>query len=619
MTIPIRQSLSGCFRIAFMAFAMVYSAQGQEPANIRLLDSLSSNLKAASAAELLHAKNEAAAALNRLQMELSEQAIGVILSQELQLARLSSELHQETPDLQSLKDIEKSLRRILPGKVQRTSDELRHSVAKLIKQLSLSPAEIDIAKQSIATIRLHFQNEQLRQTRTGERELRNAFAELSARHPSSRDIDALHKSLSFANYSSLIKKEFLTTLSQRSFELPVHFRDCKDGTSIVGEGKFKVALSLELPSSIGENQMLICATGTGQIGVAADRNRIHVCAQLTPQIQGQQSLHIRPSQIVADSPHVAAQLRTQVTQVKVNGLLGCLRITENVATRAIQSRLTANEKSVSDQIERKVQERVEEEAFDMAYRINGLIQHGIWDRIQSLEYKPEVMLQNDSQGIHADTHLVSSHQLGALSKRPAIAADRFQQLDLMTWVHESAINNVFDSLSSIRLDEATVRGLWETQFKLTSDEWKNLPPGRIPAVITLADQSPLELRFVPQGIELRLRAIACELDGRIEDEGIREITVRYHIGNVANEAQCSRQPLVFPDDFPPDKVAVWTKALDLFFGRTIRPMPKFRNASFSSFLRLGYLNLIDGWLVIGTARSPVSPTTTSNDSYEVAR
>ncbi len=68
----------------------------------------------------------------------------------------------------------------------------------LVRQLSLSPDGMDIATHSIATIRDHFQNEQLRKTPTGEKELRNAFAELATRHPESEDIETLRKALSVA-------------------------------------------------------------------------------------------------------------------------------------------------------------------------------------------------------------------------------------------------------------------------------------------------------------------------------------------------------------------------------------------------------------------------------------
>jgi hypothetical protein len=619
MTGYIKQSVGSYFWLVMITLAMVNSVQAQDRSSIQLLESLSGTLKTASVSEINIAVADVEEALDRLRESLSEQAIGTILSKELQIDRLATELQKDLPDAIVLSGIERSLRRLLTGKVQRPTDELRAKVANLAKLLCLSPEGLNIARQSIATIRDHLQNEQLRQSPIGDRELRQAFADLTHHHPSDLDIAMLGQKLSGANHSSLIKKEFLTTVSQRSFELPIHLSECQDGTSIVGSGKMHIAISLELPPGNGEIPMIVNATGTGLIQVAADRNRIHICGQVSPQIRGQQPLHIRPSQISGDAPTVNAHLRTKLTQVKIDGLLGRLRVTERLASRVIQSKLDANERSVSEKIEKTVQERVQEEGFDLSYRINGLIQHGVWERIQSLDYKPEVQMQSDSQGVHTSTRFVGRNQLGALTKLPEIAPDRYQQLDLITWVHESAINNMFDSFGSIRLDEATVRGLWETEFKLTSEDWKNLPPARIPAVITLADQSPLKVRFFNQGIEVGLRATSCELDGRVRDNVPREFAVRYLVANTAHGAEFLRQPLILPDGLQDETIAVWTQTLDLFFGKTIRPKPKFRNSSFSSFLRVGYLNLNDGWLVIGVARSPVSTAPRSPSGEEVSK
>jgi len=563
MTRHINQSVTSYFSIAVVTLAIVHSGQAQERTNIQLLESITGALKTASVSEIKIAIVEVEEALNRLRESLSEQAIGIILSKELQIDSLATELQKDMPDVIVLHDIERSLSRILPGKVQVTMDRLRGKVSNLAKLLRLSPAGLNIARQSIASISDHLQNEQLRQSPVGDRNLRQAFAELNQHYPSDLDVAMLGKRISGANYSSLIKKDFLTAISQRSFDLPIHLRECKDGTSIVGNGKLNIALSLELPPSNGEISMFVNATGAGTIDVSADRNKIHICGQLSPHIQGQQPLHIRPSQVSGDTPTVNARLSTQLTQVKIDGLLGRLRVSERLAARVIQNKLDANERSVSEKIEKTVQDRVQDEGFDLLYRINGLIQHGVWDRIQSLDYKPEVHMQNDSQGIHTDTRFVSRNQLGALTKRPEIAPDRYQQLDLITWVHESALNNIFESFGSVRS--------------------------------------------------------SCELDGHFRDNVPREFTVRYLIANTAHGAEFSRQPLVFPIGLEDDKVAVWTQALDLFFGKAIRPMPKFRNASFSSFLRVGYLNLTDGWLVIGVTRSTVSTAPSSRSAEEVSR
>ena len=125
---------------------------------------------------------------------------------------------------------------------------------------------------------------------------------------------------------------------------------------------------------------------------------------------------------------------------------------ENVAAQAIQSRLTASEKSFSDQIEKIAFEQIEKEGLKLENKINGLIQQGMWDVIASLEYEPDVHLRNDKQGIRGEMHLADRQQLGALSTPPDIPADKYANLDLITWIHESAANNVANSFSGMVLD-----------------------------------------------------------------------------------------------------------------------------------------------------------------------
>jgi hypothetical protein len=421
-------------------------------------------------------------------------------------------------------------------------------------------------------------------------------------HPSVEDLETLRKRLSFANYSSLIKKDFLTTLANRSFELPVHFREHQASTAIVGDGKFKVALSLGLPLSIGESRLVVFAKGTGQIDVSADRGRAHVRARIFPSIKGAQGLSIRADQVAGDSPHVAARLRTHLSSVQLDGLLGRCGLIERVAARAVQKKLSESDQSLADQIERSVQARVEEEGFDLAYRINGLLRLGVWDRIQSLDFEPDVRLQNDAEGIRSDIHYARKDQFAALSQKPEIPREIYSNLDLVSWVHESVANNAFEALKGVRVDEATIRGLWRVEFKLTSDDWEQTQAARIPAVIELADQSPLKVRFLPQGVELVLRATACEVDDFVLDVPASELQIRYRLDADTRGIQINREHVGIPEQLSNEQKAIWMKAIDRFFPRSARPLPKFSNASASQFLRLSYLKSSQGWIVAGASR-----------------
>ncbi len=607
-----RTRITNGLSFVLVALSMCLPARSQERSVGKLLDALWAELQPASTSQVNTAKLQTEEALRSLNVALATQALGVILSPELQLERLGSELGKVQPDVPALRSIERALRRLLPGKLQPATDQLRQRVASLARLLSLTPAGVERARQAITTIRAHSQNELWRQTRDGERQLRQAFADLQAYHPSIRDIEAIRSRLSIANYSSLIKREFLETVAQREFEIPVHFHDCQDGTAIAATGQVRVALCLELPVSSGESQLLFHVTGSGPIHVSADRQRIHVGAQVQPDVHGLQRLHLWPEKIAGDSPAVDARLSTRLTQIDIDGLLGRLKVTEKLASRIFRRRLDAAEGPLADQIERTARERVEEASYDIAYRINGLIKQGVWDRIRSLDFKPEVHLQNDAAGIRTATQVVGENQLGALSPQPTIPLSEYHELDLISWIHESAVNNIFDSLSEFRLDEATMRGLLETELKLTCDDWHNRPPARIPAVITMADESPLQLRFVTTGVEVRLRAKACEVDGRVVDAVVREFTLSYRLESDAQGTLFTRQAIAFPHELSAAQIAIWTETLDLYFGQTMRPAPKFRNSSFPDFLRLGYVSFSEGWLVVGASRgvstsSPLAP------------
>ena len=84
----------------------------------------------------------------------------------------------------------------------------------------------------------------------------------------------------------------------------------------------------------------------------------------------------------------------------------------------------------------------------------------------ALDFTPEVRLANDALGLRSDTWYAGADQLGAVTPRPEIPAADLARLDIVTWAHESAVNNSLAALGGLRLDEATVRGLWQVQCKL---------------------------------------------------------------------------------------------------------------------------------------------------------
>jgi hypothetical protein len=576
-------------------------------------------LTASSTAEIAAARHDAAARMIAVRRELEHQAIGVILDAELELGPLAAELRQDRPDDATLRRIENSLRRILPGRVQASVNDLRESVARLARMIRLSGENLDTGNRALATIETHLRDAGLRSTREGGSALRQAYAEVANLLPSSGAVETIQRHLSIANYTTFLSRDFITAMSRRQFDQPVHFREHRQGASIAGDGAIRITLSATVPESDGENRLLLHAVGAGYIDATADQRRIHVRAGATPSVDGTQLLRIQPTRVSPDAPTVTANFHTRLSGVSLDGLLGQCGLAKRLAARVIESRLTENDRTVAHTIEKSVGDRVREEGISLAYRVNGLLQYAVWDRLAAVDYRPHVRLRNDASGMWSETFYAGNDQLAAVSNRPPIPAERHSALDLITWVHESAVTNSLDFMGGARVDEATARGLWEVQFKLTSSDWESLRPGRTPAAITLQDSSPVSMRFLTGGVELDLRAIGCEIDGEAAASGPCSVRIRYRIDRDENGPRFIREPFAFSDTLPIDKRGIWESVLGLFFAREIRPMPRFPNANVQEFLALDYLDVSDGWLVVGLRRAAAATAPQKHALSEVTR
>lgn len=565
-------------------------------------------LAASSVADITAARDDAAARLTAVRRQLDQQAIGVILDAELELDLLAAELQRDHLDDASLRRIERSLRRILPGAVQHTVNALRASVARLARLNRLTVTNLETGDRALATIEAHLRDEGLRSSRDGESELREAYAVVSDLLPSVAAVESLKRRLSTANYTTFLSRDFVSAIARQQFDEPVHFRSQRQGALIAADGSIRITLSATVPECDGENRLLLHAVGAGHIDATADRRRVHVRAESSPSVDGSQLLRILPTRVTPADPTVTADVHTRLSGISLDGLLGKCELAKRLASRAIQDRLTESDRTVAQTIETSVRDRVREEGILLAYRINGLLRYAVWDRLAALDESPRVRLRNDAAGMWSETFYTGDSQLAAVSARPPVPPVSRSDLALLTWVHESAVANSLGLLRGVRVDEATVRGLWEVQFQLTSADWESLPPGRTPAAITLEDASPVSMRFLAGVVELDLRAAGSELDGKDADGGPCSVRIRYHVDKDAVGPRLIREPFAFSETMPVEKRAIWEKVLGLFFGREIHPMPRFANANVHTVLALDSLNMSDGWLAVGLRRAtPTAP------------
>jgi hypothetical protein len=565
------------------------------------------------------ARDAALAAAAALRSELATGPLDGVLARELDLDWLDAALARSEPDPAELARLERSLRRILPSGVQQSLDGLRDRVGRLARVTRLAAEGPAAAEAARARLERHLGGSEAvgREAIDGvqtwspetDASLRQAFATLSSVAATSADeqeLRLIRGRLSTANVSVLVKRGYVEAIGRQSFSQPVEFHQQREGATISGRGQVTVELSVRVPESRGVNRLFVEARGTGSVAATADRRRVHVSARAVPDVTGREEVRLTPRRVEIDPPQVTARFTTRLAGLRIDGLLGRCRLVQRIAGRAVQEALAGNDPAVARQIEQAIAPRIEEEAASLAYRVNGLVQWGVWDRLAALDFLPEVQLANDSLGLRSDTWYARADQLGGIAPRPALPAADLARLDMVTWVHESALNNTLATVGSLRLDEATVRGLWEVQAKLWSPEWDALPPARIPAVITLAEERPLVVTLSAAGIEVVLWATACELAGRVVDEEPREIRLEYEVVRDANHWQFRRGDAAFTGPVPAEIAAAWEETLGLFFGRRIEPLPRYRPSGLAEHLTLGYVAVHEGWLVAGAERVPTA-------------
>ena len=571
-------------------------------------------------AEIDSARQMVQSALGRLQDELANQAIGAGLASEFQLSILSAQLQQVQPDVARLAELESGLRRLLPGRVQRPVDDLRHRVAQWRRLINLQSRGSGEVLTALEVFNRHAANSTLRSSSTGQQELRAAYAVLADTTAFADKALAIRKSVSWPNYSMLIKREFLEAVANRQFQVPVDFHSAARGTELTAHGVFHVSTRLELPVSQGESRLLVRASGHGDIGIEAERQRIQIAAHANPNVNGTQILHLLPRSIIGDPVILDAGVQARLASVQIAGLVGKMRLAQRFVDCVATKKLAENEPKISQQFEASLRTKVDEVGYELAYRINGLLKHSVWERLQSIEYLPDVELSNSALGIHSDTAYAYYDQLGALAPKPEVSSSEEQSLDMLYWLHESAVNNVLDRLRGLKLDEATMRGVWQVQLKLTSPEWESPARPRIPAVIHLARHQPLAFRLEPGRIQFQLKLEKCELDGMPQDVEPCEFMIEYRQEGPVEDCHFLRSQLQPLQALPAATERIWTEALDRFWGKSIRPLPRFPNASFHELMRVAHLEITDGWLVVGTRRvSPDVGAAGNQASREVAR
>jgi hypothetical protein len=587
---------------------MADSVKPQSNLELAAIDRLEASLIPSTEDQIQDAKSRTIAHLAVLNAELDSTPLGAIYRDEYSLTTLSAQLAAIPLDVNSLQNSATALRKVIPGKLQQQFHQLDEQLSQLIALLRSTESAMSLGRDMLAVLRKHSNDNSLRSGPEGASELRKAFGEIANIHPDTEAIHNLQNILSQANTITLIRRSFIDRESRGSFVIPVAQATASEGTQIHASGTLKVNYSAELSNSPNDCSLLLNVDGSGEIVTRAVRNKISIAAAVRPFITGSQSLQIKPAEIRGATPTIQASLKAQVLDTNVNCFLGRLPMVERLLSRVVQRKLDENTPKLSDRVETDIRNKTEEVGYQLAYRINDLLRHKIWDRFHILTFEPRISIFNDPLGIHYSAHYMMHDQLAALTPPPELPASTKEQLDIISQIHESAVTNALSNLPAFSIDEATMRGIWQVQLKLEHPSWNSPQPATIPSVIHLRTPAPLSLSLDNDQVILTLHGDSYQLEDKPLEASHCDIRVIYKVDRVGNQIHLVRKPFEFVGDISEEHRFSWGKILDRMLPDQLHPLPRFQQVGISSFIQLKYLQISDGWLVIGQSRQTVQPS-----------
>jgi hypothetical protein len=516
------------------------------------------------------------------------------------LPALEIELQKPEVDFELLQTYEKRLQRIVPGDDQLALDSLRRALGNYRRAAISTEASLQAAHLSLSKIQeLAPKIDSRSLTSIEELEIRDSYSRLHQSILSPVDLAILQQVLAYPNAQTRVRKSTLEKQSHIVFDVPVKLDKCQDKTQISATGSVKVQLHASFPNHPTAIPIIMDVAGDGLISAKADRSPAHIAAAITAAATGTQPLELGAKEISLATPDVTAQLNSQLQSARLDGHLNRIRLLRILLSRVAQQELAKQDRVLSQQIEEQATKQAQEEGYALAHKLNSLLNRGLWNRLESLNFSPTVRLSVDSHFIHNRAMYAFPNQLGALSAPTIIPAEIEQRLDVITSIHESTINNVMGLLQGTSIDEATVRGMWQVQLKMTRSEWDLPAVARIPSRISFSTGKPVQLQWVNHAAEINLPLENGRLGDQLDELPACEVRIRYRLGNDQNGFLIHRDPIEFSSNLSDHSQQQWTELINRFFPESLHPIPRYRSSILKEYLSLGYLNAEAGWLTIG--------------------
>jgi hypothetical protein len=532
---------------------------------------------------------------------LSRTAIGYALSLDLKLPELLQILASPTPDRRLLTDYEKRLRRIIPGPDQVLVDELRERIEELRRMLASTERLLIEARESLDRFSDLAKQNQSQLASTDREELCKSFEKLHNANLSPQILEPIQRTVSHPNVLFRLRKQVAERESHVSFHIPVHSDTCSDQTRVTADGSLLFELGAGFPENAGVIPVVLNVSGSGDIRAVVSRSKASISANIHVDGAGSQPLDLTQRGVDRKEPHVHARLKSQLQSVRLDGLLNKSHILRRLLSRIAQTKLAEQDAALSSQIETKAAEKASEEGLKLANKVNALLNNNVWSRLESVEFAPHVWLSSDPMYLHSRSLYALPEQLGSLTPPPALQPDLERKLDWIAMVHESAVSNVLESLRGKTLDEATIRGVWQVQLKLTDEPWELPTVAHIPSSVTFDSTTSSAFHFGDHTAAFVLRFA----DGKLGDGSTIgapcTATVRYRLHASPNRIEILRDEIELAGDLNNSQRQAWTELLVRFLPESVSPIPRFRPSLWKQYVSLEHLQAREGWLSVGLA------------------
>lgn len=565
-------------------------------------ESLRKRFVAADDNTLRQMRSDAKAALVQLKSLTDQLPDGAVWVKTWNLDGLEKVVSSTKPTKAAVVSAERALTTAAPATLEPSRRLLAHRLGAFADAAYWAPSDAEEVDAHITTLaeaaELRRANNISAKTEAAARE---AFAALSARRRGVDLLAAYRAQNSTFNFRNRIGAEYISSQSKRQFHLPIDYRTSTGGISVHVHGTTVAHATTQVVPNSERAEVRVDVQSVGKFTVDGTKGRIRLQAASTQRLTATQTLFIEADKIDSPGARICDRSCTQL-----NWLCVCLRlplvkrIAAAVASRVAAKKLAEHDPEIARQVEKRVRERVEDEAYDITYRINGGFGKLASGYFPADGKAQRLTVHSDSNAIHWQAMYVDDDELGAL------APPRFEppavDLDVQTWLHESAINNWGSRLSGKVLDEATYWTVLREEFKLQSSDVEKLPPLRSASVIRFPTVNPLTIRFEQGEVVITLGLQGYMLDNVPNWNAPRTATARYRLHPGAGGMQFQRTSADFTDD------PAWKSVLDRFLPPTFEPKPRFQNSSFKDRLTVRSLSLADGWLFVGTVRTSQLPS-----------